>query len=277
MKIKIVSDLHLEFSDIDIPNNGCDVLVLSGDILLADVLHDFPVDYDNTTICSKRQIQAIRFRDFLRYCSEDFPNVIYVAGNHEFYHGKFHQSLDTLKKECLQLPNVHFLEDNAVTIDDIIFVGGTLWTDMMQGDPLVMMDAERGMSDFFVIKNDQNGYRSISALDTIRRHRKTLEYIHVTVNNASPDKKIVVVGHHAPSFQSVAEKYKNDQLNGAFGSNLSNFILAHPRINIWTHGHMHNASDYMIGSTRIVCNPRGYCNDGYEEDTGWDINMVVEI
>jgi hypothetical protein len=48
-------------------------------------------------------------------------------------------------------------------------------------------------------------------------------------------------------------------MNGAFRSELDGFILSkHDRIKLWVHGHMHNPSDYMIGDTRVVCNPRGY-------------------
>ena len=43
MKIKLVSDLHLEFSDIYITNDDkCDVLILGGDIMIAQDLHDHP-------------------------------------------------------------------------------------------------------------------------------------------------------------------------------------------------------------------------------------------
>lgn len=277
MKIKVVSDIHLEFSDIDVPNNGCDVLILSGDIMVANVLHEFPADFSDTEIRSKYHAQAILFRNFLRYCSEDFPHVIYIAGNHEFYNGKFYGGLDTLREECAQFANVHFLEDSSVTIDDTIFVGGTLWTDMNDCDPLTMMRAEQGMNDYHIIRNDQNGYRAISAIDTIKRHRNTLNYISVVVDNAPKDKKIVVVGHHAPSHQSVDTRYKDNCLNGAYASNLEDFILSRPQINVWTHGHMHNRNEYNIGTTRIVCNPRGYHRHGYGEDTGWDPNLIVEI
>jgi hypothetical protein len=51
-------------------------------------------------------------------------------------------------------------------------------------------------------------------------------------------------------------------MNGAYSSDLNDFILDHPQIKLWTHGHTHEPFDYMIGSTRIVCNPRGY--SGYE-------------
>ena len=90
------------------------------------------------------------------------------------------------------------------------------------------------------------------------------------------DSKVVVVGHHAPSKLSTKPAYERDVLmNGAYSSDLSEFILDHPRIKLWTHGHTHNDFDYMIGSTRIVCNPRGY--DGYESRAD-DFKLVtVEI
>ena len=47
-------------------------------------------------------------------------------------------------------------------------------------------------------------------------------------------------------------------MNGGFASNLSEFIMDRPQIKVWQHGHMHNVSDYMMGETRVVCNPRGY-------------------
>jgi predicted phosphodiesterase len=277
MKIKLVSDLHLEFSDIEIPNNGCDTLILGGDILLSESLHDFPEGTDDTVIQSHRHVQAIRFRNFLKYCSQDYKNVIYIAGNHEFYHGKFFQGLDTLRETCAQFSNIHFLENSSVTIDDVIFVGGTLWTDMRDCDPMVMMNAENNMNDYLIIKNDRTGYRAITAIDTIKRHRNTLEHIGVVIDNAPIDKKIVVVGHHAPSFQSVDTRYKDNNLNGAYASDLTNFILDRPRIKLWTHGHMHSKNDYMIGPTRIVCNPRGYHQNGYGENTGWDPDLIIEV
>ena len=75
------------------------------------------------------------------------------------------------------------------------------------------------------------------------------------------NEKFVVIGHHSPSFQSVHEMYKTDTImNGGYSTRLDEFILDHPQIKLWTHGHTHHEFDYMIGSTRIKCNPRGYIN-----------------
>jgi Icc-related predicted phosphoesterase len=89
-----------------------------------------------------------------------------------------------------------------------------------------------------------------------------LDYIRITTEGKT-NQKFVVVVHHAPSSASVAECYKGDLLmNGNFYTDLSEFILDRPQIKLWVHGHMHNRSDYEIGDTRVVCNPRGYV--GYE-------------
>jgi hypothetical protein len=281
MRIKLVSDLHLEFSDINIQNdNNYDVLILSGDIMVAQDLHDHPetkqyIQAEIMDMMGARQKKALQFREFLSRVSFQFPHVVYVAGNHEFYHGKFYASIDHLRAECAKFPNIYFLERDSKVIDDVTFVGGTLWTDMNKGDPLTMHAVKDMMNDFKIIRNDQKGYTAFKPYDAAERFRQTVGYIK-TVVETDPLKKYVVVGHHAPSFASISERYKNDSLmNGAYASDLSDFILDHPQIKLWTHGHMHQCFDYMIGSTRIVCNPRGY--EGFEPDSFWNQNILLEV
>ena len=286
MRIKLVSDLHLEFSDIMIPNDqNYDVLILAGDIMIATDLHDHPEPNNtadqaaiaNATGLGRRQLSAQRFRDFLKRCSFQFPHVIYIAGNHEFYNGKWNQSLITLSNECAKFPNVYFLEAGSKKIDDVTFIGGTLWTDMNKGDPLTLHAVRDMMNDFRVIKKDLEGYTNLKPHDTVIRHRHMLGYIK-TIVAEKPDEKFVVVGHHSPSFQSVHEGYRGETLmNGAYHSDLSEFILDRPQIKLWVHGHTHHPFDYMIGETRVVCNPRGYESDGYSEDSGWNPNILLEI
>jgi len=284
MKIKLVSDLHLEFSDINITNNdNCDVLILGGDIMIAQDLHDHPeMDYGmytniNLESLGRRQRKAQAYRDFFKRCSFQFPHVIYIMGNHEFYHGKFYGAIDYMREECAKYPNIYMLEQDTKIIDDVVFVGGTLWTDMNKRDPLTMHAIEGMMNDFRIIRNDYRSYAPMSPLDVAVRHDKTLAYIKLIIEEHK-DKKCVVVGHHTPSFQSMHPMYANDTLmNGGYHSDLSEFILDHPQIKLWTHGHTHHPFDYTIGETRVVCNPRGYENDGYSEDTGWNPNIVLEI
>lgn len=282
MKIKLVSDLHLEFSDINIKNDeGCDVLILSGDIMIAEELYDHPETsynmYSNVNLADlgHKQQRVQRFRDFLKRCSFQFPHTVYVAGNHEFYHGKWKRTLTVLADECAKLGNVYFLEAGCKKINDVTFIGGTLWTDMNKGDPLTMHAVRDMMSDFRVIKKEDEGYTNLKPYDTVQRHRHMLDYIKSVVAERH-DEKFVVVGHHSPSKLSTHEQYKDEHLmNGAYSSDLSEFIMDRPQIKLWTHGHTHHPFDYIIGETRIVCNPRGY--EGYEPESGWNPNIVLEI
>jgi len=284
MKIKVVSDLHLEFSDINIKNDqGCGVLILSGDIMIAEDLHDHPAadfnpySYGAFAELGRKQQRVSTFRDFLKRCSFQFPHVIYVAGNHEFYNGKFHKGIQYLRDECAKHPNVYFLENDTKIIDDVVFVGATLWTDMNRGDPLTLHAVRDMMNDFRIIRNDEKGYTPLKPADVALRHRETLKYFRFMLSEHK-DKKCVVVGHHAPSRLSTHEQYKNEHLmNGAYSSDLSEFIMDHPQIKLWTHGHTHHPFDYVIGETRVVCNPRGYEGDGYSEDSGWNPDIVIEV
>ena len=192
MRIKVVSDLHLEFSDYNVKNDqNADVLILSGDIMVAQDLHDHPepgntpdqVAIAQGTGLGRRQQAAQRYRNFLSRCSFQFPHVIYVMGNHEFYHGKFYAGIDYLRTECEKFPNIYLLERDTKIIDDVVFVGGTLWTNMNNRDPLTMHAIKDMMNDFRVVRNDQREYAAMSPLDVAHRHDKTLGYIKQIVDS----------------------------------------------------------------------------------------------
>ena len=271
MKIAVCSDLHLEFQDINIQNTeNADVLILSGDILVAEDLHNHPevhpMDPTNIPNLGRRQLTALRFRDFIKRCSFQFPHVVVIAGNHEFYHGNWKASIQYLRDEYSKFPNVYFLEQEMKTIDDVTFIGATLWTDCNKGDPLTLHALGDMMNDFRIIRNDEHGFTKLRPAHAMHRHQQTISYLTAVLPDLK-DKKVVLVGHHAPTFNSVHERYRNDKLmNGGYASDLSEFILDHPQIILWTHGHMHDPSDYMVGTTRVVCNPRGYAGHDSQAD-----------
>lgn len=280
MKLYITSDIHLEFGDCIIENkHNVDVLVLSGDIMISQDLHDHPESsmtpmteqlYKNM---GRRQAAAFDFRNFLQRVSSQFPHVVYVAGNHEFYHGKWPIGLQYLRDECARFPNVYFMENDTRIIDDFTFIGCTLWTDMNKFDPLTLHGVATMMNDFRIIRNSDHGYRPLKPDDVALAHRHSRDYIR-TVIQENPGRKFVIVGHHAPSRASTHPRYVDDVImNGAYSSELSDLILDHPQIKLWTHGHTHEDFDYMIGATRVVCNPRGYVNYEQRADT-WSPKLV---
>jgi len=280
MKIKLVSDLHLEFSDVDINNNqNCDLLILGGDILIAQDLHDHP---RQSWVESKQYLwkdgdmrpeRSDRFRNFLDRCSNNFPHVIYVAGNHEFYHGKWYATIDYLREECSHWHNIYFLEKDVKVIDGLPFLGCTLWSDLNHRNPHTMHMVSSMLNDHRLIRHDKQNYRRINGSDTVDRHEEHLKWLNETMKDMA---RCVVVGHFGPSHLSIHPRYKHDiHTNGAYTSDLSNFILEHPQIKLWTQGHTHHAFEYKIGETIVACNPRGYV--GYEPDSGWDVNRVIEL
>ena len=268
MKIAVASDVHLEFGPIVFENtDGADVLILSGDICVAKDL----LEHDSPMPTEKSQ----RLHEFFYNCCNKFPHVVYVVGNHEHYHYDFAHTVKDLKKNLKYLPNLQILDKESWTLfDEVTFIGGTLWTDMNKEDPLTIWHIGRAMNDFrcvdnsanqvgFWVENDgkrERKYRdsSFSPEDAVKEHRAMVDYIR-TVVEGKHDQKFVVVGHHAPSRLSTHPRYRDEALmNGGYSSDLNEFILERPQIKLWTHGHTHEDFDYMIGTTRIVCNPRGY-------------------
>jgi len=271
MKIAICSDLHLEFGTISLENTeNADVLILSGDICVAKDL----MNKDNNDILD-RFGRSEAWHTFFQECSDRFPHVLYVMGNHEHYHGDYANTIGDLRSRLNYLRNLHILDKEQIAIRDTIFIGGTLWTDMNNQDPITLLHMKGMMNDFRCVKNgnrvtifkDEDGKfhkreSRFTPEDAVEDHKEMLSYIRMMVEGKW-DQKFVVVGHHAPSKLSTHPRYQKEEImNGGYSSDLSEFIMDHPQIKLWTHGHTHEDFDYMIGSTRIVCNPRGY--DGHE-------------
>jgi Icc-related predicted phosphoesterase len=284
MKIAICSDVHLEFGPITLENTeNADVLILSGDICVAEELHEV----DTKTMFGEAS-RSIRYHDFFQNCCARFPHVIYIMGNHEHYHGDFRDTIGNITKYLAYLPNLHVLDKSTFVLNDVMFIGGTLWTDMNHGDALTMHAIRDMMADFRWVMNsnrmvsfkDMEGKSrtrpaKFTPADALEDHDKMMQYIRVVLECATHT-KYVVVGHHAPSKLSTHPRYADQYLmNGGFSSDLSEFILNHPQIKLWTHGHTHDGFDYTIGSTRIVCNPRGYAN--YERQADEFKLKFVEI
>lgn len=276
MKIAVCSDIHLEFGPISLDNTeGADVLILGGDICVAkDVMNrdDYGI-FD-------RFDRSKTIHTFFEECCLRFPHVVYIMGNHEHYHGDYADTITTLRNRLGYLVNLHILDKEMVQLGGVSFIGGTLWTDMNNEDPITLLHMKDMMNDFRCVVNSKNVVNfktfdegnnvifktrvaKFTPEDAVKDHKKMMEYIRLMIEGKF-DQKFVVVGHHAPSKQSTHPRFQNETImNGGYSTALDEFIMDHPQIKLWTHGHTHEDFDYMIGSTRIVCNPRGY--DAYED------------
>jgi predicted phosphodiesterase len=284
MKIAVCSDLHLEFGPISLENtDNAEVLILSGDICVAKDLRE-----KDSYIIKGENDKSNKIHKFFQECCARFPSVIYIAGNHEHYHGDFAKSIGSIRNNLGYLVNLHVLDKESVLINNVMFIGGTLWTDMNKEDGITLYHMKTMMNDFMCVNNsnrttyyrdeDGNSHSRVARFtpdDAVEDHKKMLEYVKIMIEGKN-DQKFVVVGHHSPSKASTHPRYANETImNGGYSSDLSEFILDHPQIKLWTHGHTHENFDYLIGSTRIVCNPRGYIN--YEASADNFTLKTVEI
>ena len=269
MKIQLVSDLHMEFAPIEIVNaNNADVLVLSGDILVADVF----TRGENSPYHATAQL----WKEWMFYVCLQYDRVYYILGNHEHYRGSFNKTFLVLQEAFGHIPNLVIL-DNAIDFyEGHMFVGGTLWTDFDRDNFKAMM-VKDALNDYKLIQG--NGYRKLLPAETTQYHDKMKRIIEHTCGMNPP---VIVLGHHAPSYRSVSEEYRTGQwshLNSGYCSHLDPFIEGMSgKIKLWTHGHVHSSHDYMIGETRILANPRGYAKkSGANENEEFDPNLTVEV
>jgi len=275
MKIQIVSDLHLEFAPIPEIKPDADVLVLGGDICLAQHLYRHPLQLGDMQNNDGHASDAARYREFFKYCSENWKTVIYFAGNHEHYSGQWERTTPVLREETQHYGNIHYCDQDRVDIDDVTFLGVSLWTDFNNHDPLTIMSSRDMMNDYRAITEhpSEGLYHKLRPTTVLAKHVSDLEWLRVQLSLLQ-NRKIVVCTHHAPSHSSIHRDYTHQHImNGAFVSNLDEFILDNPQIKLWTHGHVHNTWNYTIGDTQIVCNPRGYPG----EHSGWNPQTVVEV
>lgn len=278
MKLLVLSDLHLGFGPLDLVIDGrridaeADIVVLVGDI------------HEGTA--------------GLTWARESFPDkpIVYVAGNHEFYVCHFVKTIDVLRQTAASL-DIAFLENDAVVIDGVRFLGCTLWTDFKLFGPgnqvMALRAAARGSNDYACISTTlvrdesmeaepyfgSDRTRALKPLDTLARHRESRAWLseQLMPQLASEDPaKTVVVTHHAPSRRSVPGEFYGDLFSAAYASDLEELM---GKSALWIHGHLHNSSNYEVNGTRVICNPRGYWNKRTKkaDNPNFRANLIIDV
>ena len=257
MKLQIMSDLHLEFgNDFKFSPPADDtVLILAGDIHLWE--------------------QKPAYVKWLHSFNQLYKAVIVIAGNHEFYHGGdvIFDARDMQETFAKEFNNVWFLEKDFILIDDVAFIGTTLWTDLKNQDMGVIWSAVANMNDFASIRYDGEYFTPDHWFKENQAARAFLS----NALTATHGKKQVVITHHLPSFMGIHPRFQgSDILNHAYANTgLDNFIFENAP-DLWIHGHSHETMDWVLGDvTRVVANPRGY--EGYELNENFNPQFTVDI
>ncbi|HWQ37852.1 MAG TPA: metallophosphoesterase [Burkholderiales bacterium] len=236
MRIRVLSDLHLEFSDrhppFEPPEADAEVVVLAGDI-------------DNGT----------RAIDWAERAFSD-RTVIYVPGNHEYYEAELPAVAAALRARAKRSPNVRLLDNAQLVVGDVRFIGATLWTDFelfgRQQKEAALAESLKYVVDFRAIRWDR--HTLFTPERSITLHRAAVAFLEECLARAFRGKTVVVT-HHAPHPASVHPRWAAHLSSAAFVSDLTRLL---GRSDLWIHGHTHDSFDYRVNGTRIVANPMGY-------------------
>lgn len=226
--LQLISDVHLEFHRDggrgfveDLDPAGADVIVVAGDFATAPLLAP-----RLTQLCGR------------------YPDVVFVAGNHELY-GSSPLEIETLLGGLDdELPNLHWLHRNRVSVQGVMFAGATLWfADQPGNAPLSAQLADfEHIHDFVPWVYEEN--------------RRDVAFLRRSAPAAD-----VVVTHHLPSPRCVHPRYAGSPINRFFVCDVEDVITDAPTRSaprLWLHGHTHESVDIQIAATRIVANPFGY-------------------
>lgn len=254
MRIQIFSDLHVDVYPIKpitiVP--GVDLVIVAGDVC-------------------EGVLRA--FEHLRRIVPMDIP-IVMALGNHEFYR-KFIPDELALAISHAGAFNLHVLNGTAFEQSGVRFVGATLWTDYrIMGEAnqaRVMSACAKGMNDHRLIGWQKKPWLRFRPQEAALLHHRSKAAI--TEMLAAPFAgPTVVVSHHAVHWDSIHPRFRGDLVTGAFVSDLSELIETY-QPTLWVHGHVHNSSDYLVGKTRVLCNPHGYGT----ENPNFDGSLVVEV
>ncbi len=206
--------------------------------------------------------------------------IVYVPGNHEFYHGCIEERLAAGQAACGGT-RVHLLDRRSVVLDGVRFIGATLWTDYrLFGDSRFAMEVcRRELNDHRQIKIGPPGSRRpFRPEDAAALHAGDRVFLEAELAHPFSGPTVVIT-HHAPHSGSVAARYARDPRTPGFVSDLGDLIRK-GRPALWIHGHVHDGFDYMADATRVIANPKGYgprrCG-GPLENAAFDPHLIVDV
>jgi Icc-related predicted phosphoesterase len=239
MKIRLISDLHLEFDpQLTLDYCGEDIMVVAGDL-------------------SPNPDEAMEW--LLRYRSVSSSPVVVVLGNHDYYGKRTMEETDEIWRH-MSIPDIHVLNNSEVTLQGVRFFGAPMWTNMWGDERRLVC----GIADFRCIPD-------ISISKLRERHNESKVALATALENPEP---IVVVTHHLPTEKSIHPAYAGSTINGAFAStDIDHFVS---QAALWLHGHTHKCIDNTFAGTRVVCNPRGYVMKGKPENPAFNLELIVE-
>lgn len=186
--------------------------------------------------------------------------VVYVPGNRDYRGPAIPEVMERSRAEAAAYPDLHILDEEAVVLEGVRFVGATLWSDLnLFGDQRLAMLTAAKSRDYVEIRTSRSPRKRFSPHQQIARHNRARLFLERQLGTPG-GLQTVVVTHHAPSHRSVPVCWLGDPLAAAFASRLDDLILrSQPAL--WVHGGVGEYIDYPVGKTRVVCNAKGWRQD----------------
>lgn len=262
MKVKILSDLHLEFTkegDQDFDPGSGEVLILAGDVCDAIAF---------VHRCDKELKES--YDRFFKRCQIGFDKVFYVMGNHEHYNGVFSTTADILRQNLPE--GITLLDNNSEFYNGWHFVGATMWSDFGKGDEKCKEAAMNGLNDYRAIFKSYDPCEEIDVNLIQKENKNTIEWFEQCLPTLNGP--VFMITHHCPSFESIDEDYTGSEVVTAYASDFTDLIHKHPNILAWAHGHVHSSKRYHVGHCAVLSNPKGYPED---PNPDFDVNYELEL
>lgn len=202
--------------------------------------------------------------------------IIFVAGNHEYYRSEFNAVNEFFYNLQAKYPNFAWLNNERFIYKDVDFYGGTMYTDFsLYGESakeLAKFDSGRGINDFYVTSIEVDGeVRRWNTDDHEREFRKFERGLQRWLKETDQNTKRVVISHFAPSPQTIDPQYEGSGINPYFTCDMEKYMGWE---GMWLYGHTHSSCDIMVGETRLIANPKGY---GNENARAYNPHLVLEI
>lgn len=231
VKYQLASDLHIEYLDnpkaSDFIKKNADILVLAGDI---------------GSLYKLDQLER-----FLKELS-DFEKILYIPGNHEFYMVRdikpkpFNHLLRDLFDLEKRISNLIVMNCNSVVINDIEFLGCTLWSNL-------------GQNFFPKYRVRIYGFTNIVYQ---QQYDKNLQWLKKTLS-ASVNPNRVVITHYPPVNLATRDKFSY------LYSNTLEHLIKLSNMIVWNFGHIHKNHMFTKNNVLLVTNQTGRVKDNVKD------------
>jgi len=228
MKVLPISDTHFEYDGIDEIGLFIDSLAEADIVILAgDICNNKNLDFCIELFCSK------------------YNKVLYVPGNHEFWHKEF----DEVIKEIKRLEDKYFnfipLWRDSILIDGVRFLGIVGFPEII---PFTNKVADLGK---MIQPHTWLNLNSIKDWEWIEQEIKWFWLL-------EEHETKVFISHFTPTEYGIHEDFKNHPLNWYFCLDKTELLKRINNKSYWISGHIHNAYQKQINNCLALANPRGY-------------------